>query len=255
MNEQERQEILAHSHGFFLDGSKEEVVLVLHGFSGTPSEHTLTAQALREAGYSVSAICLPHHGTSLEDFDHSRFQDWVAAVEKEYQRLKGLYAHVYVLGLSMGGLLTLRLAEKFPVEKIVLYAPAIIYKKKSNVLGFLILPFKKHLPWQGACHFEGGTEKYIVGYPSISVKASVEMTKLQRLVKKNLKAIHSPLLVVQGKKDQQVDPREPYYLTKHVSSDLKEIVFLPKSDHIIPLDCQKDQAFAETIAFLKSPSL
>jgi carboxylesterase len=59
------------------------VVLVLHGFSGTPAEHTFTAEALHRAGYSVSAILLPHHGTTLEDFDRSRYQDWVAAVEKE----------------------------------------------------------------------------------------------------------------------------------------------------------------------------
>jgi carboxylesterase len=158
-----------------------------------------------------------------------------------------------VLGLSMGGLFTLDLAERFSVEKIVLYAPALIYKKKSSGWGCLILPFKKRLPWQGACHFEGGTEKYIVGYPSISVKASVEMIKLQRRVKKNLQKITSPLLVVQGKKDQQVNPKVPYYLTKKISSAVKEIVFLPKSDHIIPLDCQKDEAFAATVAFLKEP--
>ena len=65
-----------------------------------------------DAGFSVELLLLPGHGTSLEDMKQSTFADWSGHVEAAYVGLAARTERVFVVGLSMGGLLTCWLAER-----------------------------------------------------------------------------------------------------------------------------------------------
>jgi carboxylesterase len=113
------------------------------------------------------------------------------------------------------------------------------------------LPWKKHLPFSG--EMPGITPENLAylhaGYGMSSVHGAVEMTKLQRLVKKNLAAIHCPLIIFQSKVDTLVDPKTEDYVLNHVSSETKKGLMFGTSSHVMSLDSDREMIFKETIAF------
>lgn len=242
-------------HGFFLRGGNPDLVICVHGFGGSPAEHYRTAQALNAAGYSVSAPLLKGHGTSLEDFDHSHYPEWIASVEEDYAKRKEDYRFVYFVGLSMGGLLSLYMAEHHPeIKAISLMAPALIYKNKSTSCAWILLPWKKHIPFSG--EMPGITPENLAylhaGYGMSSVPGVIQMTKLQRIVKKDLASVKCPLIIFQSKADGLVDPKTEDYVLNHVSSTQKKGLMFGTSSHVMSLDSDRERIFKETIAFFQS---
>ena len=86
-------------------------VLLCHGFTGTPASLRPWADYLAGAGLSVSLPRLPGHGTTWQDMNHTRWEDWYAEVDRAYEELRGHATEIFVMGLSMGGCLALRMAE------------------------------------------------------------------------------------------------------------------------------------------------
>ncbi len=89
-------------------------VLVVHGFTGSPSSMRPIATAMAEAGHTVHMPRLPGHGTSVGDMLETGWTDWTGTVETAYQQLAESCEKVVALGLSMGGTLILELATKHP---------------------------------------------------------------------------------------------------------------------------------------------
>ncbi|MEJ7707949.1 MAG: alpha/beta fold hydrolase [Nocardioidaceae bacterium] len=74
------------------------------------------AEHLAAAGFTVSLPRLPGHGSTWQDLNRTRWQDWYAEVCRALDELMATCDEVMVAGLSMGGCLALRLAEKRPAE-------------------------------------------------------------------------------------------------------------------------------------------
>ena len=100
----------------FLEGTNNAGVLVVHGFTGTPDSVRPLVHKLHETGFTVSAPLLPGHGTSPEDLKTKTAKDWFGHVEKSFFELKEKVDTVFVAGLSMGALLTLKLAALHLIE-------------------------------------------------------------------------------------------------------------------------------------------
>ena len=62
-------------------------VLLCHGFPGAPGSMRGWADHLVQAGYSVRLPLLPGHGTRWQDANRTTFDDWLAAVTREFQEL------------------------------------------------------------------------------------------------------------------------------------------------------------------------
>lgn len=88
-------------------GEGDVGVLVLHGFTGNPSSMTPQAQAFTAAGLHVEQPRLPGHGTTLEDMQTTFWTDWSTEAAAAYDRLAERASQIVVIGLSMGGTLTL----------------------------------------------------------------------------------------------------------------------------------------------------
>ena len=85
--------------------------LCIHGFTGNPSSMRPVAEAFAAAGFAVELPRLPGHGTTVEDMLTTSWEDWSAEAEAAYQRLAARASKVVVAGLSMGGTLTVWLAD------------------------------------------------------------------------------------------------------------------------------------------------
>src|SRR5262245_5229883 len=99
--------------------------LCIHGFTGSPSSMRGLADAFAAAGFSVELPRLPGHGTTVEDMITTGWADWTGEVEAAYRRLAARTEAIVVVGLSMGGSLTLWTAAQHPeVAGIVCVNPA-----------------------------------------------------------------------------------------------------------------------------------
>ena len=97
-------------------GQGERGVLVVHGFTGSPFEMRLLGEDLARRGFAVEGPLLAGHGARTRDLARSTWRDWVASASQALDRLRGRVGgkRVAVVGLSMGGLVTLELARTRP---------------------------------------------------------------------------------------------------------------------------------------------
>lgn len=100
-------QVMAGCEPFSHEGSSSTGVLVLHGFTGNPSSMTNQARAFAEAGMHVEQPRLPGHGTTLADMQTTDWSDWSGEAAAAYDRLAERVDQIVVIGLSMGGTLTL----------------------------------------------------------------------------------------------------------------------------------------------------
>jgi carboxylesterase len=98
-------------------GSTDVGVLVIHGFTGNPSSMRGIAEAMAALGHHVEMPRLPGHGTTVEDMVTTGWIDWTGEVRAAHGRLADRVDQIVVIGLSMGGSLTLW--SGFELEKIV----------------------------------------------------------------------------------------------------------------------------------------
>jgi carboxylesterase len=99
--------VLPEAHPLSHEGSTRTGVLVLHGFTGNPSSMRGIAEAMVALGHHVEMPRLPGHGTTVEDMVTTGWDDWTGEVRDAHGRLAERTDDIVVVGLSMGGALTL----------------------------------------------------------------------------------------------------------------------------------------------------
>ncbi len=234
---------------FFWQGDKTGVLLI-HGFTATTAEVRLLGQHLHAQGYTISGPLLPGHGTTPEALNRCRWQDWARAVETGYQELKNRCARVWIGGESMGAVLALYLASEHPeVAGVLTYAPALLLPPLPIALAHIVSPFLPYIKKsKGRATAADARWK---GYPVHPLHGVVELSRLQRQVARRLPRIHQPLLIVQGRLDETIDPRSGEVMMAKCSSTHKELHWLQDSTHCLILDQDWDRAADLTLAFMK----
>src|SRR6056297_879940 len=114
------------------DSNKEKAVLLLHGFGGKSTNWEYVGKQIYEQlKLPVYIPRLPGHATNTKDFLNSNADQWLRKAVDSYLYLKGDYQHIYLAGLSMGGLLATIIASNFEIKKLSLVAPAFFAKNKN----------------------------------------------------------------------------------------------------------------------------
>ncbi|SIO27286.1 alpha/beta hydrolase [Halodesulfovibrio marinisediminis] len=200
--------------------------LLIHGWTGSTFEMEPLVAPLEEEGYVVRNIMLPGHGTTFEDFQTTGWSDWEWAAEKEYEALAKEVDAVFVIGLSMGGTLSLHLASKFPVAGVVsLAAPLYLYSFCPWQMKDWRLPFTpivKH--FKPLFPLKRRDEEHIkiapwVGYDDfVSMQQLHELMKGVKKVRNELNAISAPVLAIQAPTDKSVPLGNVFLIAKKVAS-------------------------------------
>lgn len=243
----------------FLEGTgeyKDTALLLIHGFTGAPTEFRHMAEFMYNQGYTVQAVLLPGHGTTPEDMMSTTWKDWWGHCLASYDELaaKG-YKRIVVIGHSMGGTLALKLAMERPVTAVVSVAAPIYITARHSGLAVLLQYFVKYIdrrPPEINLLLEDG-----MTYTKTPVRCVVSLRKLVKMVKSSLHRIKAPLLVVQGLKDGTVQPRSAEYILNHVSSERKQLLWYANSKHGLLLGSEMEQIFGDIelfLADLKRPS-
>ena len=139
---------------------------------------------------------LPGHGTRWQDADHAPAgTDWYGEVERAFDDLRGRCDQVFVMGLSMGGTLALRLAEQRPdeVAGLVLVNPSVLTQRKDvscllPVLRLVVPAF----PGIGSDIKKPGVTEH--AYDKAPLKAACSSRELWKTVRADLASVRQPLL-------------------------------------------------------------
>jgi carboxylesterase len=237
----------AHLDGdaFLVEGNDIGVML-LHGFTATTAEVRLLADYLKGFGYNLAAPLLPGHGTQPAELNKTSWLDWYEAAEAAYLELRGKCTKVFVCGESMGALLALLVASRYPqVDGVIAVAPALQIRGigLSRIMQYFVKFRPKNqaednLPWKG----------YTV-YP---VRGLAQLAKLQIVVKKELGNITQPLLVFMGGKDASIHPESGKIIIDAVRSFEKELIYMPDSPHVMLLAEDKEVIFQKIHEFIEA---
>ncbi|MEE4541622.1 alpha/beta fold hydrolase [Streptomyces sp. V4-01] len=229
----------------------ETGVLLCHGFTGSPQSLRPWGEYLAERGLTVSVPLLPGHGTRWQDMRVTGWQDWYAEVDRELVRLSAQCSRVFVGGLSMGGTLALRLAQRHgaAISGLVLVNPSV----KADSVQLKAVPLLRHVVPSVAgiasdIALEGSRE---LGYERTPLQGVYELTRLWRTVRPALPQVTQPLLLLHSRVDHVVHPSNSALLLGRVSSlDVTERV-LERSYHVATLDHDAGQIFEESYEFVR----
>lgn len=235
----------------FFHVGNDEGCLLIHGFTGTPSHMRLLGEKLKNEGYTVNSILLKGHGTCVEDMNRYNWKDWMQDAVDGYERLQKKCSKVYVIGLSMGGVLSLLLAQQYNVEKVISIAtPVVIYDRWARLAPIVkyFMPYKK---WKTSKKQEEKDSEYKIAYSSLPVGSVANLTKLMKKSKKNLSKITCPTLIIQSHMDQTVKPISAQNIYDKISSKQKEILWLKNSKHVCTLGPEREILHDKICEFLK----
>ncbi len=238
---------------FSADGGPVGVVLA-HGFTGTPATMRPWAEHLAAAGYTVRLPLLPGHGTDWRDTNRSSWPQWYATIEAAYRELSARCDVVFGMGLSMGGALVLRLAERHPdgLAGLVVVNPALGTKRFDAKLAPLIAWAIRSRPSIG-----GDIKKPGVVEPAddrTPVVAFASLQKLWKLTVADLGSLRAPVLMYRSRVDHVVDELSQQLLkTGAVNTTVEEII-LENSFHVATLDNDAPTIFDGSVHFVESVS-
>jgi carboxylesterase len=192
-------------------------VLLCHGFTGSTKSMIGWARHLEVAGFQVLVPRLPGHGTTWQECNQTAWTDWYACVDEAFAVLRARCEQVFLAGLSMGGTLSLRLAEQHgaAVSGLVLVNPVINISDPR----MRALPILRLLPSLGGIVNDiakPGEDEW--GYHRLPLRALYSQTFLWADVRRNLNSVDQPLLVYRAVHDHVVDASSVWLIKEGVRS-------------------------------------
>ena len=226
-------------------------VLLCHGFTGSPAALRPWAEHLASEGHTVRLPLLPGHGTEWRDLQLTRWPDWYTAVERELLDLVDLCEHVFVAGLSMGGALTLRLAQQLPdlVSGVIVVNPSV----HSRRIEIKALPILRRVVSAGPGIVNDikrpGQDE--VGYGRIPLQPLHSLIEMWSDVSNRLPDVTCPVLAFGSDEDHVVEPSNCVEVVQRVGAH--DVMFVPLHDsyHVATLDNDAALIFEQTSAFIR----
>jgi len=229
-------------------------VLLCHGFTGSPQSLRPWAGYLAEAGLSVRLPRLPGHGTTWQDMARTRWEDWYAEVALAFDELQAHSDEIFVMGLSMGACLALRLTEQrgSAVSGLVLVNPSVAPDTRL----FALAPVLKYVvpSLKGIASDIKKDQATELAYNRVPVKAAASLPGLWRITQAHLAEVTQPVLVYRSATDHVVGPASLRVLQGALKPAQLEVRECPDSYHVATLDNDARAIFAGSLEFIRAHS-
>jgi carboxylesterase len=224
--------------------------VVLHGFTSNPSSMRGVATALADNGFHVELPLLPGHGTLVDDLLPTRWADWAGEAEAAYQRLRQRASEVVVVGLSMGGALTLRLGADHPeIAGLVCInpaaqpqAPEVVEMLQGMVDGGTVL-----IPAIGSDIADPDTKEIAYDATPVAGLLSLVVDGLAPLAT-TYPSMTIPMLLLNSPQDHVVEPAQGDFLAATYGGPIERIM-LERSYHVATQDYDKELIFRSAVEF------
>jgi carboxylesterase len=236
---------------FEFDGSGPAAALCLHGLTGTPYEVRVLGEAIAAAGIHAFGPALPGHCETPDALSRVPHSAWLDAALGHYQTLRARFERVAVVGLSMGGLLSLAIAQREPVAAVVVVGTPL----ELPWLVRCAVPWLKHV-WpmspkrEGSDIREPGARARHPSYDAMPLHSVHELIRLQRRVLEDMAQVRAPLFVAHGAHDGTANPADAQRIYDAVSSSQRTRFEAPASGHIVTVDHDGPELARRTVEFL-----
>jgi carboxylesterase len=95
-------------------------------------------------------------------------------------------------------------------------------------------------------------DSYIYPYDYTPLACIGELKKLMRIVRRSLKKVTVPTLIVQSEKDETVVPKSAQYIYDRIGSTVKHLSWYKNSSHVIVIDKERNKLFQEIGNFINT---
>lgn len=220
------------------DAATGDAALCLHGLTGTPYEVRPVAEALVARGVRARGPWMAGHEGGVASLEQTRHADWVELARAELDRLRAEHERVHLVGVSMGGLVGLRLAETHEaIDAMVTIGVPLVLAPPIPQLLPLIRLFSSGRPKRGNSDIQEPLAKARhPGLEAMPFSAVAELIALQRDVIPQLGEVRAPILVAHGRLDRTARPRDARRIFESVGSAEKELFYLERSGHVATVD-------------------
>lgn len=234
---------------FFQAGPR--AVLLLHGFTGSSADVRMLGRYLEKHGYTSLAPHYKGHGVPPEELIVSNPDEWWQDVKNGYTGLKEAgYEEIAVAGLSLGGVFSLKLATSHPIKGVVtMCAPMTM--RTTDIMFEGVLDYAKQYKKR-----QGKSEQEIeLEIEAIKQQGMASLPELQQLiqdVRQTIDLLYAPILVIQSRNDNVINPDSANIIYNAVESIDKKLSWYENSGHVITLDNEKDKLHEEVLTFLNT---
>jgi len=251
-------QIIATAEPFFFLGDRSKpACLLIHGFTSAPKEMRWMGEYLNQQGLTCLGGRLAGHATDPEDMIRSNWTDWIASVEDGYHILRGMSENIFLVGLSMGGVLSLLMSTRLDVQGVV--AMSTPYKLPDD-------PRLRHIEWiskivaympksdeePGASWFDKEAWKGHISYPENPVRSIGELNKLLGEMRSALPKVRVPVLLMHSKDDRYVLPENMELVYADlINAPEKTKLYIIRSGHVVTRDAARQQVFESALEFIQ----
>jgi carboxylesterase len=211
--------------------------LCLHGLTGTPYEVRRLGEALAAAGVHAVGPTLPGHAASPAELARLPYTAWLESVRSELGALRDRHERVLVVGLSLGGLLALLLAAEEPVDGLAVIGTPLRLPRAAR---WLVPVLKYPMPYLrkrgGSDVRDEAARRRHPSYPVMPLASVHQLIQLQGRVRRALPRVTAPLLVAHGLHDRTAHPDDARTILGSVGSEVRELLWLEDSGHVVPVD-------------------
>ncbi|HUS94856.1 MAG TPA: alpha/beta fold hydrolase [Patescibacteria group bacterium] len=236
---------------FFLEGGQTGVLLI-HGFTGAPTEMRLIGDYFHDRGLTIFAPLLPGHGTTADDLNHYRWIDWFDHAKWALGELQNKCEIVFIAGLSMGAVLTLSLAATQPdIQGIISYAAAIQVNDRRRYLPTFVGRIIRQAPKSKEYWADPNAESLCWSYDSFPSMAASSFLKQLPDITAQLSQVTCPYLAIYSTADSSANASGVRLAYERVSSTDKELIEIQDSGHVITLDRSWERVAEKSFHFIK----
>lgn len=262
---------------YLMRGGRDGVLLI-HGLTGTPNEMRILAKGLNKAGFTVYGMQLAGHCGDEADLCKTSWEDWYHSVENAADFLAEKVDNIFVAGLSMGALLSLKLAADRPeqVKGVGVLGVTFRYDGWSMPFWaknffFLLVWLKRLRIFQQASFVEkppyGLKDERIravvansmlsgdsaaAGLAANPFAALAEMQLLAKAVRKQLSQVISPCLIMHASHDDIANIDTNARLVEKMVCGKTKFIALENSYHLVTIDRQRSDVIKECVGFFEN---
>jgi carboxylesterase len=244
---------------FYFPGEGVSALLV-HGLSGTPYEMRYLGERLAARGVRVRGVKLAGHAGAPEELGLSQYDQWYESVINGLEELRTFGEPNVVIGLSMGAVLSARLAadQREAVAGLVMLSSAFFLPAGATaalrvvrMLGAVGERLYLHNS-QGSDIHDAAARRIHPSARLMPLAAPLRLLELGAIVKPKLRSITQPSLVMHSRRDHTCPMKKNLsFVMKHLASPEKRAVELEESYHVITVDSEKDRVASEVIDFVE----
>jgi carboxylesterase len=226
-------------------------ILLVQGFTGTPKEMRTMGEYLASHGKTVLGIRLPGHATHPADMRHKRWVDWLQAVEDGYHLLRSAGRQVFIMGLSMGGILTLTAAARLPIKgAVAMSTPYLLTDDPRFPYVEYLAPFMPTMPKGTSDWHDKSMEEEHVDYPAYPTRSLAELRDLGVVMRESLPKIIVPVLLVHSRNDGGVPFENLQKIYDKLGTQDKTMLAVEHSGHVVTRDLERERIFEAALAFV-----